>query len=1277
MRKLLPYEHALIETLGITEEEYFAFRKAQAEYRDPKAGTVFDVRNGIEAGAVALVLSIVGTLASVGAALLAPRPEVPEISAGGGGRRARDKRFAPRIGFDSLQDLAEYGAPVNLVYGQRGTEKTSINDALANPDGGVRVNTSLLWSAVYSFGNAQYIQMMAAIGAGDIYEIDYDLTAVGQTLVRLFSNGKGSKTNQAAVWQYFRNSGPITKNDLKVGGSSDPLLSGVAGSRTVYDPLIDATVRSQGFSQAFSLPSSSEFGISSPVPIKVNVFARNEDGKPRKQKLKIRFNNRALWPDFYGSNRPLIAVGATSNIVIDRVKNKRSDNEADDLADEMRFAAAESFELGAIYKLGSAKFQVTNIAGDTDLTKSALTVTVECIEAGYGPWEDYETEDIKEQEQELRDQEKLYKDEIARLQGIRDNVKLTDFATDNLPARQAKAFEAIQNYTDQIEAIVDAVTGYRRNISELDELILEAEDIDTPFLPAEEKIFNRQVLTLANEVNRLEDYIEDQRDEIQGSSKGQKREYRLAIRNAKKALKKRRNELAEAVKEFGVKNGVVFDAMRGARELIRDVNDAMQGIVAVIPASIPDVSSSEKPRAGQERKKLKRLRSFLRRVESLVASALQFKTAEYDAYLASLDGYIRDNQAILAGIQEQLDDPNAWNDYLGTKCLTRVAEASYETLSPVNLVHFSIKARVFMRIQGRATKYGETNEKLFKDGDNGNKPRTAMFTVSYKKAGAAAAEWQSPNLIFCVRRSFDRDVFIPLTFRSPDKDGQAKWEFKFSPVHDPSSEALKRGALGRVNFVYLETRGPMQKIGDSPFYCRGHVRSPDTDNLPPKNKTPYGVDEWTIYSARGDTALQFSFDGGPEFRIVAVSEQQFENFSFYPSLYQNIATIGLNAYSGVGLTSMRNLSVFVNKGKKVRLIELSPPSYPSSPNGPSCFAPDIFLDTIVDDENGIRAFVDAVNEESIDITKLALSKAFCMKQRYFMDGVIASQGSWRAFWSEVAPYSLLELARIGGKETLIPAVPTLGDGTLTRNVTISALFNQGNILEDSYKEEFLDYGESTQDLIATIVYRDQSNNEPFPRNSSVTIKLKDTQESLASRQSFDLSNFVTNRNQALNYGMLLVQQRRLIRRAVEFKTFPTEAPVAPGSYIYVHMEENQWNDIHSGAVMDDGSLNIPFASEGINGTYDTLIYVPGRDVEKKSISYTNGQASALSVYKGTGALFVLGSQVSAKRVFRVVEVAMEEEGEVSIRAVEHPCEEQGGQARSLVVRFSESLYDIS
>lgn len=1284
MRKLLPYEHALLTELGITEEEYFAFRQAQQDYKDPKVGTILDIRNE-PISTIAIILSIVGTVASVAGALLAPRPEAPDVErARGGDRRARGQRFAPRFGFDSIQELAQYGAPVNLVYGNKGTSNNE------NPNGGVRVNTSLLWSAVYSFGNAQYIQLLAAIGSGEIAEIDYDLTAVGQTLIRLFRGGTATNIANASAWQYFRNSGPIIKNDLKNGSQKDPLLLGVDGSRTVYDPLIDTTVRSQGFSQAFSPSSSSEFGITAPIPIKVNIFARDEQGVPRKRPLKIRATNRNIWPDFYGSVRPIIPVGETFSLEIERVTDKRSDTAPEDLADDIRLASAESLELGALYKLGSAKFELISISGDSDLSSSSLTATFRCIESGFGPWEDYETEDIFEQEEELQSLRDRLKRELDSLEN--QIPQEADFIRDDIGFKKVFLLERVRVKKDELELLYEAVMSFRRNETQIDELVLAAE----AKIPGRQ--FSPEIIKFAQRISNKEQDIENLRDKkerisanIEANGSTPTREANLKavkqqIAGEREILKRLRVKISDLLREYAVADGTIFTQLNQAKKLRDQIRQEFKDNLKIadfnaiwnqLPDALLNLTPESDPRAGRERFALRKLKNIFTKLENLLLSISDIDFDAFNKERARIASLIASKRAELAAVNQQLADKNSFNDYLSTKCLTKINEASYETLSPVNLIHFSIKARVFMTIQGRASKYGETEAKFFSDSDNGNKPRTAMFIVSYKKVGAPNSEWRSDNVIFCVRRSFDKDVFVPLIFRSPDSDGQSKWEFKFSPIHDPSSEALKKGALNQTRFVYLEARGPVKKLGGGPFYYRGAIRNTGINNLPPKNKTPYGVDEWAIYSPRGDTALQFSFNNGPEFRIVTVTEQQFENLSSFKDLYRNIATVGLNAYSSAGLTNVRNLSVFANRGKKVRNIRLSPPSYPASPDGPSCWAPDIFLDTILDNENGIRAFVDANNVESVDIVKLALSKAFCIKQRYFMDGVIADQRPWREFWSEVAPYSLLELAKIGGKETLIPAVPTLGDGTITRNVTISALFNQGNIIEDTYREEFIDYGEATQDLVVSIVYREQSRNEPFPRNTSVTIKLKDTNEQLATRRTIDVSAFVTNRTQAINYGMLLVQQRRFVRRAVEFKTFPVEAPVQPGSYIYVQMEDNQWNDIRSGAVMEDGSLNIPFANESINGSFDTLIYTPGQAVRRQTISYTNGQSSTLAALRGTGTLFVLGTQTIAKRVFRVMEVAMEEEGEVAIRAMEYPCVEEGGQAKSLIARFDAGLYDIS
>lgn len=57
-------------------------------------------------------------------------------------------------------------------------------------------------------------------------------------------------------------------------------------------------------------------------------------------------------------------------------------------------------------------------------------------------------------------------------------------------------------------------------------------------------------------------------------------------------------------------------------------------------------------------------------------------------------------------------------------------------------------------------------------------------------------------------------------------------------------------------------------------------------------------------------------------------------------------------------------------------------------------------------------------------------------------------------------------------------------------------------------------------------------------------------------------------------------------------------------------------------------------------------------------------------------MFVLGAQTNKKRVFRVTEVQMDEEGEVTIKGMEHPCEDSGNKLLSRIANFSDSLFDV-
>jgi hypothetical protein len=617
-----------------------------------------------------------------------------------------------------------------------------------------------------------------------------------------------------------------------------------------------------------------------------------------------------------------------------------------------------------------------------------------------------------------------------------------------------------------------------------------------------------------------------------------------------------------------------------------------------------------------------------------------------------------------------------WEDFIAdadddffTKCLVKVESAAYQTVTACNFVKFAIRCKLFRRISGRAKDYGENEAPDgYRLSDNGIHGRMAFFKVSYKETGAST--YQGFPVVFAVRRGTDQDNFIGLAFKGPSRK---KWEFKFDPIGDISAETRS----GETHIAFIENEGRVRTFEDgkgATFGWTGALKAIPGAGIHGvlKERGPLYTNEWDLFSNRSDTQVQFSFDGGPEFRITSVTEQQAESIA---GKYANLSMMALGVFSGRGVQDLRSITAYVTQGKSSWIVNETTGARTYSADSTS-FAPDIFADTILDTENGIGKFA---KSEGIDWNGVAAAKRFCKNNglgcQLFMDGVIAEQTPWRQFWAETAPFSLLEFARVGGRETLIPAVPVNAAGQANREVLVNALFTAGNVLEGSYKEEFIDYGSAVQDLIATVIYRETESQDVFPRNSSVTVSLKGVNPSIAVSQSFDISQFVTQRAQAILFAKLLCNQRRHIRRGIEFKTFPTDTPISPGAYIYVDIGLNTWERVSSGLIMQGGELNAPLLQGIPNGSYSVLAYKGNTSpVSLAGIAVSNGVAAALAPYAGY--MFVLGATTNRKRVFRVTEVQMDEEGEVTIKAMEHPCEDSGGKLLSRIANFSDSLFDV-
>jgi hypothetical protein len=1208
-RRLLPYEHQLIRELGISEAEYLEFAQAQFDHTRLPADKLATPQNW---ETVAIVMTIIGVLFQVGAALLAPKPELPSQQ---NQRRRRDQSFAPRFGFNSAQELAKYGDPVNLVYCNTDQNQT----------GGVRVATSLVWSAVQSFGSSQFMQMLAVIGASSIRpeDIDVERIAFGQIPLRQFSAQRS--------WLYLSQNGNIRFNNLRPRANVgvDPTQTTEPSTAFVYRANLAGAQREDGFSQAFSPSTLTKCGVFAPIPINVRYYDRDDKGKATNAELGIELSNRIgsdnlgrvfdYWPENRLNNsRTVVPVGHRFTM---RFKALVSNGASDvrQAASELRRTLLSNIDVASTYKLGSVHLRVVGPVNDLELDNDAINITFECVQSGICPEEDYNTVNFKQNEEEAQN-------EILRLNA--EIAELTRLLTTSLPILKPGIQDSASTRLTQINGLINQIEDLRDKRWTVAEIEQIANDDGSSFDPV--------VISFAQKVENararrkdLQGFIDDELDKNSNNRNRDKiRQWRSEINSINSRLKNLQAKLDEAVRQYG------FTTPTGGN-------------------------------LRSDRKSLLRQQASLQEeISRLYGDANNINVAETEARNSNWQNQINTKIEERTYYESVLKNPELENDFFNTKCLVKIEEAAYETITQCRVVDFALKARVFKRVQGRQKQYGEVSMDNYKDSDNGIKLRSMFFWVLYRRTNQTSpAPWTRVPRIFVIRRGSDNDSYISLKFIAEDNIGN--WQFKFEPIAETAAEMRYHGL---VDFAYIENSGNTRSVNGPAggmFTFRGRLRSRN-GYLAPLNRNPSELDEWGLFSMRSDTQLSFSFDNGPELEIKAVTEQSVEAFTNYPSLYKDLSMLGFNIYSGQGVQDLRSMSVFVNKGKLVRSLN-NDGTYSATPNAPTSYLPEVFLDTIIDRVDGIGQYA---NIAGIDLVALAKAKRFCQRNYLFFDGVIAEPASWRQFWAEVAPYSLLELGRIGGKETLIPAVPCDNAGLIKRTVPITAMFTAGNILEGSYREEFIDYGSSVQDLIATVIYRNTERDGVFPRNASIDISLKGVTETTAIRQTFDLSQYVTNRSQAIMYGKLLCQQRRHIRRNIEFQTFPTDSPLYPGAYIYVDNGQQSWQSIYSGQVETGGALNVPLASTVPNGTYNVLLYKSGQAVISTTASVTNNTASSLAVYAGW--LFVLGTAVREKRVFRVIEVQMDEEGEISIRATEHPCDSSG---QSLIADFSDGLFN--
>ena len=187
---LLPQDRVIMDITGMNQAEYKDFclqcYKASRDIPSDEPTAFLNF----------LVPLIIGIALSFVASLLAPKPKQPEENnqtKEGGDRFVRGDRSAPTSGFDSVQNVQELGTTIPLVYANRRTL-----DGVTY--GGVRVNTSLLWSQLYSVGGGQLLRALFSVSEGTVPEPASVQYAIGNNLIKNFDL---TENNVARISLYY------------------------------------------------------------------------------------------------------------------------------------------------------------------------------------------------------------------------------------------------------------------------------------------------------------------------------------------------------------------------------------------------------------------------------------------------------------------------------------------------------------------------------------------------------------------------------------------------------------------------------------------------------------------------------------------------------------------------------------------------------------------------------------------------------------------------------------------------------------------------------------------------------------------------------------------------------------------------------------------------------------------------------------------------------------------------------------------------------------------
>jgi hypothetical protein len=392
--------------------------------------------------------------------------------------------------------------------------------------------------------------------------------------------------------------------------------------------------------------------------------------------------------------------------------------------------------------------------------------------------------------------------------------------------------------------------------------------------------------------------------------------------------------------------------------------------------------------------------------------------------------------------------------------------------------------------------------------------------------------------------------------------------------------------------------------------------------------------------------IRRSCDDGPEHEIVYVNESLEERL--IPQ-YSNLAMAGLKLKSGFNITNVDQLHLYMKNGVNVELLT-------DGGIGPSNLFTDLAHYLLTNSDIGVGGII---SQELIDREQLAATGRYLRANGLLFDDVIAEGINVRSYLASKAPSMLCNLVTKNGIFSIEPALPinssNIIDGTI--KVPISAIFTDGNIIEDSFSLDYLGLEERKM-FQAVVRYRKERQNK-FPENRTVTVRFKEDGDKPF--EEFDLSH-VTSTSHAIKIAKFYLSLRKYVTHSISFKTTPDGNALQPGDWIKVATASSPYNPVANGIVKADGTIvsTEPLAA----GSYSVFYWDRSSSTISEGTLVVNASGVATSLLN---TIFSVKSntQSNYENVYQIEALDIDQDGIVGIKATEFPVDSAG---RSIIAQ---------